>query len=143
MRSIIILIAVVTAVLLSACTPCTDTVSDRGSSAEISQHGEIGYLQITQEEAQRIMDTNENIIILDVRTEQEFSEGHITGAICIPNETITEDVIKELPDKEQIILVYYRSGRRSKEASEKLASYGYTNIREFGGINDWQGEIEK
>ena len=71
---------------------------------------------------------------------KRHEEKHIPGAICIPNETIGSDEIKELPDKDQLILVYCRSGNRSKQASEKLAALGYTNIVEFGGINDWPGE---
>ena len=79
-------------------------------------------------------------VLLDVRTLEEYREGHIPGAINIPNETIGDQDIPELPDKEQLILVYCRSGNRSKQASEKLVKLGYTNIVEFGGINDWTGE---
>ena len=79
-------------------------------------------------------------VLLDVRTPEEYREGHIPGAINIPNETIGTEDIPELPDKEQLILVYCRSGNRSKQASEKLVKLGYTNIVEFGGINDWTGE---
>ena len=84
---------------------------------------------------------NKNYIILDVRTIAEYNEGHIPNAICIPNETIGSNTISELPDKEQLILVYCRSGNRSKQASEKLAKLGYSNIYEFGGISDFPGEI--
>ena len=80
-------------------------------------------------------------VLLDVRTPEEFAERHIPGAINIPNETISTEEIPELPNKDQLILVYCRSGNRSKQASEKLAALGYTNIVEFGGINDWPGEI--
>jgi len=80
------------------------------------------------------------MLILDVRTPEEFAEKHIPHAINIPNETIGTAEIPELPDKAQLILVYCRSGNRSKQASEKLAALGYTNIVEFGGINDWPGE---
>lgn len=100
------------------------------------------YEQISQEEAKERMDTEENVIILDVRTEEEFAEGHIPGAVCIPNETIEETVTEQLPDKEQLILVYCRSGNRSKQASEKLAGMGYSNVKEFGGINTWKYDIE-
>ena len=79
-------------------------------------------------------------IILDVRTAEEYSEKHIPGAINIPNETIGADDIPELPDKDQLILIYCRSGNRSKQAADKLVKLGYTNIVEFGGINDWTGE---
>jgi len=88
------------------------------------------------------MEEEKNYIILDVRTVAEFNEKHIPGAINIPNETIATDTIPELPDKEQLILVYCRSGNRSKQAAEKLVKLGYTNIVEFGGINDWTGETE-
>ena len=87
-----------------------------------------------------MMDTEENYIILDVRTQEEFEEKHIPDAVCIPNETIGSDEIAQLPDKDQLILVYCRSGNRSKQAAEKLAALGYTNIVEFGGIIDWTGE---
>ena len=87
-----------------------------------------------------IMEQESGYIILDVRTVEEFSDKHIPGAINIPNETIGTEDIPELPDKDQLILVYCRSGNRSKQASEKLAALGYTNIVEFGGINDWPGE---
>ena len=87
-----------------------------------------------------MMEEESGYIILDVRTPEEFAEKHIPGAINIPNETIGTDEIPELPDKDQLILVYCRSGNRSKQASEKLVALGYTNIVEFGGINDWPGE---
>ena len=101
------------------------------------------YEQITQDEAKALMVETENYIILDVRTEAEYAEGHIPDAICVPNETIADQMPEELPDKEQLILVYCRSGNRSKQASEKLAKLGYTNIKEFGGINTWTGDVEK
>ena len=100
------------------------------------------YQRISMEEAVELMETEENYIILDVRTAEEYSDGHIPGAVNVPNETIGSDEIPELPDKEQMILVYCRSGNRSRQASEKLAEQGYTNVLEFGGINDWKGELE-
>ena len=100
-----------------------------------------GYNSISQDEAKAMM-TDGNVI-LDVRRPDEFAEGHIPGAICIPNEMIDKTPPPELPDKDAVILVYCRSGRRSKEASKKLADMGYTNIYEFGGINTWTGEIVK
>jgi len=104
--------------------------------------GETTYRQINMEEAITMMEEASGYIILDVRTPEEFAEKHIPGARNIPNETIGTEEIPELPDKNQLILVYCRSGNRSKQASEKLAALGYTNIVEFGGINDWPGEIE-
>ena len=102
-----------------------------------------GYRQISMDEAVKMMRDEKDYIILDVRRPDEFAEGHIPGAINVPNEEIGTAEISELPNKSQLILVYCRSGRRSKEASEKLVKLGYTNIVEFGGILDWKGEIEK
>lgn len=99
------------------------------------------YEQITQEEARRILDEEVGFILLDVRTEEEYDEGHIPGAINLDNEDIGTDALPMLPDKDQLILVYCRSGRRSKEAAEKLAALGYTRVEEFGGIMTWTGEI--
>ena len=101
---------------------------------------EITYRQINMDEAITMMEEGSGYIILDVRTLGEFEEKHIPGAINVANETIGTDEIPELPDKDQLILVYCRSGNRSKQASEKLVALGYTNIVEFGGINDWPGE---
>lgn len=98
------------------------------------------YRQITVDEAVVMMENEEGYIILDVRRPDEFSEAHIPGAINVPNESIGSEEIPELPDKNQLIMVYCRSGRRSKEAAEKLVKLGYTNVVEFGGILDWKGE---
>ena len=98
------------------------------------------YTQISSAEAMKMMEKEQNHIILDVRTQEEYKSGHIPNAICVPNETIGTSDIPELPDKGQLIMVYCRSGRRSKEAAQKLADMGYTNIVEFGGIIDWTGE---
>ena len=100
------------------------------------------YVNITAEEAKRIMDTEEGYIILDVRTQEEYDQGHIPGAIVISHEEIEEKAEQVLTDKEQLILVYCRSGRRSKIAAEALVELGYTNIKEFGGIIDWPYEVE-
>lgn len=102
---------------------------------------EQSYRQINMDEAIAMMEAESDYIILDVRTPEEFSEKHIPGAINVANETIGSEEILELPDKDQLILVYCRSGNRSKQASEKLVALGYTNIIEFGGINDWPGEV--
>ena len=99
------------------------------------------YMRIDQDRAADIMASGEEHIILDVRRPDEFAAGHIPGAVNIPNETIGSEDIAQLPDKEAVILVYCRSGNRSKQASAKLAAMGYTNIMEFGGINSWTGEI--
>ena len=99
------------------------------------------YLNITAEEAKKLMDSEEGCIILDVRTREEYDQGHIPGAILIPDTEIEAKAADLLPDKEQLILVYCRSGRRSKLAAQSLADLGYTNIREFGGILDWPYEV--
>ena len=101
------------------------------------------YEQITAEQAKTIMDTEKDYIIIDARTEEEFAEGHIENAILIPEYEIAQRAENELPDKEQLILVYCRSGRRSKIASEELVNLGYTNVKEFGGIIDWPYDIVK
>lgn len=101
------------------------------------------YEQITPDEAKERMDTDEDYIILDVRTEEEFAEGHIEGAVLIPDYEVAEKAESILSDKDQLILVYCRSGRRSKIASEELVNLGYTNVKEFGGIIDWPYEIVK
>lgn len=126
--ALLLMILCLTAVLCG----CVGTENSGGTTAS--------YRQISSAEAAELMDSETDYIILDVRTQEEFAAGHIPNAICIPNETIGTDDIPELPDKEQLILVYCRSGRRSKEASQKLADLGYTNIVEFGGIIDWTGE---
>jgi len=106
-----------------------------------SKNEKDSYTQIDQETAKLMMDLNDGHVIVDVRRQDEYDEGHIPGAICIPNESITDSMPSELPDLEQIILVYCRSGRRSKEAAQKLFDMGYINVFEFGGIIDWMGEV--
>ena len=113
------------AILLAGCSAPKETAS---------------YRQISMDEAITMMEEESGYIILDVRTPAEFADKHIPGAVNIPNETIGTEEIPELPDKDQLILVYCRSGNRSKQASQKLAALGYTNIVEFGGINSWPGE---
>lgn len=101
------------------------------------------YEQITPSEAKTIMDTETDFYLIDARTEEEFAEGHIEGAILIPEYEVADRAEKELPDKDALILVYCRSGRRSKIASEELVKLGYTNVKEFGGIIDWPYEVLK
>ena len=100
------------------------------------------YVNITAEEAKEIMDSEEGYIILDVRTQEEYDQGHIPGAVVISHEEIAEKAEEVLTDKDQLLLVYCRSGRRSKIAAEALVELGYTNIKEFGGIIDWPYEVE-
>ncbi len=126
---------------------CATQANDKSNQNDNSDQGNVtvnqSYKQISQSEAAEIMQIESGYIILDVRRADEFAEGHIKGAVNIPNESIGDGEIDALPDKNQLILVYCRSGNRSKQASEKLAQLGYTNIVEFGGILDWKGEIVK
>lgn len=103
----------------------------------------LGYEQISAQKAKEIMDSSADYIIIDARTDEEFAQGHIQGAVLIPEYEIRSRAEQELPDKEALILVYCRSGRRSKIASEELVTLGYTNVKEFGGIIDWPYEIVK
>lgn len=104
---------------------------------------DIGYKQISADEAKALMDSETDYVIIDARTQSEYDEGHIPGAILIPEYEITKRANSELPDKDMLILVYCRSGRRSKIAAEELVTLGYTNVMEFGGIIDWDYDIEK
>ena len=108
-----------------------------------SDGGSATYEQISGAEARALMDSESGYIIIDARTQEEYDEGHIPGAILIPEYEIADRVENELPDKDQLILVYCRSGRRSKIAAEELVKLGYTNVKEFGGIIDWKYEIVK
>ena len=128
MKKLVFLLLAV--MMLTACGQ--DTEKDQGAV----------YMNITAEEAKQIMDSEEGYIILDVRTREEYDQGHIPGAIVIPYEEIAEKAEDVLTDKDQLILVYCRSGRRSKIAAEALVELGYTNIKEFGGIIDWPYEVE-
>lgn len=104
----------------------------------------VSYQQISQEKAKEMMDSEQELTILDVRTLEEYKEGHISDAQLLPNEDIKEETVFDMfPDKEEVILIYCRSGNRSKQAAEKLVGYGYTNVYEFGGIITWPYEIEK
>lgn len=138
MKRILIAMTAVLCIALCGCTAQEQPASDKVQSATIQENAP--YTQIDSEEAARLMQTEKDYIILDVRTEEEFKSGHIPNAICIPNETITGGELGALKDKNQLILVYCRSGRRSKEAAQKLANFGYNNVKEFGGIIDWTGE---
>ena len=127
--SFIMLISMVALLGMAAC------------GADADNGKKISYEQISAEEAKAIMDTEKDYIIIDARTEEEFAAGHIAGAILIPEYEIAARAEKEIPDKDALILVYCRSGRRSKIASEELVKLGYTNVKEFGGIIDWPYEI--
>ena len=113
-----------------------------GCSAGKGEKDVAGYEMITAQQAKEIMDTQEGYVILDTRTEEEYEQGHIPGAIVISHEEIKEKAESVLTDKDQLILVYCRSGRRSKLAAQDLVELGYTNVKEFGGIIDWPYETE-
>lgn len=135
MKKIILIIIILTIIIIGVV--CIMNRKKRNIENEVI------IKHISMNDIVQIMEENENYIILDVRTQAEYNQGHIPNAICIPNETIDENVVNKLPDKNQMILVYCRSGNRSKQAAEKLKKLGYTNLIEFGGIRDWKGEIER
>ena len=124
------LIALLTFTLPFGCVGCSDS-------------GSATYEQISGAEAKALMDSESGYVIIDARTQEEYDQGHIPGAILIPEYEIADRAEKELPDKDQLILVYCRSGRRSKIAAEELVKLGYTNVKEFGGIIDWEYDIVK
>ena len=137
----IIMLCIVSLGCLSSCT--NDKVENiTETTKENMTMNDAVYENITAEEAKRIMDTQTGYVILDVRTQEEYDEKHIPEAILIPDYEIHEKAERILTDKNQLILVYCRSGRRSKLASEDLLELGYTNIKEFGGIIDWPYETE-
>lgn len=125
--------------------PGTETIPETapGTAPETQPEPADPYRQVSPEEAKRIVDTENGYLILDVRTEEEYAEGHIPGAVVIPVEELGERAEKELPDKDRLILVYCRGGVRSKAAAQTLAGLGYTNIVEFGGILSWPYETEQ
>ena len=127
--------------MLVGLTGCSGNVNTTSATTSLEQTNQ--YKQISQDEAKEMMTKDDGHVIVDVRRQDEYDAGHIPGAILIPNESIENTRPKELPDLDQIILVYCRSGRRSKEASEKLSKMGYKNIYEFGGIITWTGETVK
>ena len=126
-------VCILLAILLMLLPACGQTTQNKQEAV---------YLNITAEEAKKIMDSEEGYVILDVRTREEYDQGHIPGAVLIPNTEIAARAEEELTDKSPLILVYCRSGRRSKLAAEELVALGYTNIREFGGIINWPYEVE-
>ena len=113
-----------------------------GSNATNDSSNSSSYQQVDAETAKELIDTEDDYVILDVRTQAEYDESHIPGAILIPHDTVATAAEDALPDKGQLILVYCRSGNRSKQASQALVDLGYTNVVEFGGINSWPYEVE-
>ena len=137
MKKVLLIIGL--CMVTSACTKAGVTMEEEVTKEVV----EAVYENITAEEAKKIMDTKEDYVILDVREKSEYDEGHIKGAILIPHDEIEKRAEEIIPDKNTLLLVYCRSGRRSKIASEALVELGYTNIREFGGIIDWKYEVVK
>ena len=126
-------VIILTAAVLAGCIQKTNKEQTEATQVNIGT-----YYQISQDEAKRIMDEESDCIIVDAREQSEYDQGHIKGAIVIPYTEIEQKAEELLPNKTQLILVYCRSGRRSKNAANELATLGYTNIKEFGGINDWK-----
>lgn len=143
-----LVIVVLSAMVMSGCSGRSDETTTQTSKAmetietEETTMPANTYTSISMDEARTIFEQDGDYIIVDVRRADEFAEGHIPGAINIANESISTEMPSELPDKNQVIYIYCRSGNRSKQASEKLAAMGYTNIIEFGGILDWTGDVE-
>ena len=125
--------ALIAALTIAGCGP---SVSSAPSASSTS------YEQISALQAKELMDADDSLVILDVRTQQEYDQTHIPGAILLPLDQVEERAQTVLPHKDQLILVYCRSGNRSKQASELLAAQGYVNVKEFGGINDWPFDVE-
>lgn len=130
-------------ITLTACgtEEAADDSTILNETTETTEDVLVPYEPITAEDAKKLMDTESDYIIVDARTAEEFAEGHIPGAILIPEYEIADRARAELPDKDQLILVYCRSGRRSKIASQALTDLGYTNVKEFGGIIDWPYDV--
>ncbi len=152
-RTFLIAASLASIVPLAGLTGCFDAAAGsngsgngngngNGSNATNDSSNSSSYQQVDAETAKEIMDTEDDYVILDARTQAEYDEGHIPGAILIPHDTVATAAEDALPDKDQLILVYCRSGNRSKQASQTLVDLGYTNVVEFGGINSWPYEVE-
>lgn len=134
MKRLLFLMFATVFLFITGCSSAGEPVNSDGTVYQ-------SYRRISQEEAKEMMEKDDGHIVVDVRRQDEYDAGHIPGAILIPNESIGTQQPEELPDLDQIILIYCRSGNRSKQAAQKLFDMGYTNIYEFGGINTWTGEI--
>ncbi len=148
MKKLLILVSVLLCILLSSCVNNSSIGiiggADGPTAIIVAEKGDATtYKQVSAKEAYEIMGLEEDVIILDVREQEEFDEVHIPGARLLPHTEIIDKAEEVLPDKDELILVYCRSGRRSKLAAESLVSLGYTNVMEFGGIIDWPYEVEK
>ena len=133
--------------VLAGCAQTTvssnaSTAAASGGQATSAAPAAAEYHQISQDEAKRMMAQDPAPLVVDVRRPDEFETGHIPNAINVPNEDINTTQPEALPELDRVLLVYCRSGRRSKEAAQKLANMGYTNVYEFGGINEWTGDVE-
>lgn len=138
-----LLAVIATGILAAGLSACGQSKTDQDAKPAQEDTMKAEYKKITPEEAKERMDKDDKIVILDVRTEEEYKEGHVPGAIVIPNETISSEPLEELPDLDQEILVYCRSGSRSAQAAKKLMEAGYTQVYDFGGIIDWPYDTEK
>ena len=142
-RTFLIAASLASIVSLAGLTGCFGAAAgSNGSNATNDSGSSASYQQVNAETAKELMDTEDDYVILDVRTQAEYDEGHIPGAILIPHDTVATAAEDALPDKDQLILVYCRSGNRSKQASQTLVDLGYTNVVDFGGINSWPYEAE-
>lgn len=143
-RTVLNAVFLASVISLAGLTGCFGApTGDNGNTNSDSGSNSNSYQQVDAEAAKELMDTGDDYVILDARTQTEYDEGHIPGAILIPHDTVATAAENALPDKDQLILVYCRSGNRSKEASQALVDLGYTNVVEFGGINSWPYEVEK
>lgn len=143
-RTFLNAVCLASVISLAGLTGCLGApTGDNGNTNSDSGSNSNSYQQVDTEAAKELMDTEDDYVILDARTQTEYDEGHIPGAILIPHDTVATAAENALPDKGQLILVYCRSGNRSKEASQALVDLGYTNVVEFGGINSWPYEVEK
>jgi len=140
-------LAAAAAVLIAGCAGTGSVAEvqlvtdDTTSETFVPKKGDAVYVSISAQRAKQLMDSESDYVVLDVRTPEEYADGHIKGSMLIPYNEIGERAEDELPEKDKLILVYCRSGRRSKIAAQALAELGYTNVKEFGGIIDWPYEI--
>lgn len=139
---IILAVLLLTISISAGCAAKTSPDSSQTNSKGDENMTKAEYHKISQDEAKKRMDEHENSVIVDVRQENEYSEGHIKNAVLVPLDTIGDEKPAALPDLDQEILVYCRSGKRSEQAARKLVSLGYTKVYDFGGINTWPYETE-